>query len=115
MKHISWLPIVFSCALLVRAAPPARLSRTIDNGETFVLEGHTRTLLRSAQDLGEADSSLTLPQLELHFRMSPAQAADLNLLLSSQRDRSSKSYHKWLTPEQFGARFGVNESDLKKV
>jgi pseudomonalisin len=47
--------------------------------------------------------------------MSPAQAADLNLLLSSQRDRSSKSYHKWLTPEQFGARFGVNESDLKKV
>jgi subtilase family serine protease len=115
MKHNSAMLVIFAGAALMSAAPRARLHGSIDNSQTFVLEGHRSALLASAQDLGESNPSLALPQLELHFKMSPAQAADLNTLLASQRDRNSKWYHKWLTPEQFGDRFGVNESDLKKV
>ena len=47
--------------------------------------------------------------------MTPAQQADLTQLLSDQLNPSSPSYHQWLTPEQFGARFGLSSSDLAKV
>src|ERR1700722_20031070 len=101
MKQICALMTLFAGAAILHASPPTRLRHAIQNSGTFVLAGHGRLLLERAQDLGEVDSSLLLPQLEVHFAMSPAQVADLNTLLVSQRDRSSKSYHKWLTPEKF--------------
>ncbi len=115
MKNIAAMLLTFSGAAFLTASPPTRLHHAIENSPTFVLEGHTRPFLASAQDLGPLGSSVALPQLEIHFKMSAAQAADLDSLLVSQRDRSSKWYHKWLTPEQFGSRFGVNETDLSKV
>ena len=47
--------------------------------------------------------------------MTPAQQADLTQLLAAQLNPSSPNYHQWLTPEQFGARFGLSSSDLAKV
>lgn len=49
------------------------------------------------------------------FAPSPAQQADLDALLAAQQDPSSPFYHQWLTPEQFGARFGMTDADLAKV
>jgi subtilase family serine protease len=47
--------------------------------------------------------------------MTSAQQADLGQLLAAQLNPSSPSYHQWLTPEQFGARFGLSSSDISKV
>ena len=49
------------------------------------------------------------------FKRSPAQQAGLDRLLSDQQNPSSPSYHQWLTPEQFGDRFGVSAGDASKV
>jgi hypothetical protein len=109
-------PIVMAAAALLNAAPPVRLHHAIKgDDETFVLKGHRSARVALAQDLGETAGSLTLSNLALHFKMSPAQAADLDALLQAQRDRNNRWYHKWLTPEEFGQRFGVNDSDLKRV
>ncbi|HEY4053284.1 MAG TPA: S53 family peptidase, partial [Terriglobales bacterium] len=43
------------------------------------------------------------------------QQADMDLLLHQQQDRTSANYHKWLTPEQYAARFGMTAADLAKV
>src|ERR1700733_8415165 len=98
MKTVLVLLAMFSGAAFLNAAPPSRLHQAINSNETFVLEGHRRSLPKSAQDLGAASFSSTLA-LELHLTMSDSQAADLTRLLTSQRDRSSNWYHKWLTPE----------------
>ena len=42
-------------------------------------------------------------------------AEGLSRLLESQRDPGSPSYHAWLDPQSFGARFGLSESDYAKV
>jgi subtilase family serine protease len=47
--------------------------------------------------------------------MTAAQQADLNQLLQDQQNPSSPSYHQWLTPAQFGTRFGLSSADLSKV
>jgi subtilase family serine protease len=59
-----------------------------------------------AQDLGEADSAQATGALTLQFKLVAAQQAALNQLLVDQQNPGSPSYHRWLTPEQFRARFG---------
>jgi uncharacterized protein (TIGR03437 family) len=51
----------------------------------------------------------------LLFKPSAAQQSDLNQLLASQQNPSSANFHKWLTPEEFGNRFGLSASDTSKV
>jgi len=36
-------------------------------------------------------------------------------LIAAQQDPDSPLYHKWLTPEEFGARFGLADSDIATV
>ena len=115
MKPIRALAGLCLGAAILSAGPAARISKAIDNSETFILHGHTRPRLATANDMGASASTLTLSQLELHFSMSPSQAVDLNNLLAAQRNRNSASYHKWLTPEEFGVRFGASPIDLAKV
>ena len=99
------------------AEPPKRLHANIDESKTFVLEGHTRPAIKQglAQDQGEVSSSLVMPRMAVHFALSSAQQADLDQFLVSVQDRRSASYHKFLTPEQYAARFGLNDADIAKV
>jgi hypothetical protein len=53
--------------------------------------------------------------MSLHFSLTPAQSADLAQLLADQQDRRSPQYHKFLTPEQYAARFGLNPADLAQI
>jgi subtilase family serine protease len=65
--------------------------------------------------MGEAPAGRMLSSVSLHFNMTDAQQADLNQLLNDQQNPASPHYHQWLTPEQFGARFGLSSSDLATV
>jgi len=69
---------------------------------------------RSA-DLGAAPSSLKLEGMTVRFSMTDAQQAALTQLLSDQQNPSSSRFHQWLTPQQFGAQFGLSADDLSKV
>ncbi len=51
--------------------------------------------------------------MTLVFRRSDAQEAELKQLLAAQQDPASSSFHRWLTPEGFGQRFGMAEEDLR--
>lgn len=99
------------------AEPPKRLHANIDESRTFALEGHVRPVITKglAQDQGEVSNSLVMPRMSLHFALSSAQQADLDQFLVAVQDRRSASYHKFLTPEQYAARFGVNDADIAKV
>ncbi len=92
-----------------------RISSTISEDSRVPLQ-HTvpaRALL--ANDLGSAPADRTLSTLTLRFNMTAAQQADLTQLLLDLQDPNSPRYHQWLTPQQFGARFGLSSSDLAKV
>jgi len=47
-----------------------------------------------------------MSRMLLVLKRSDAQEASLKQLLDAQQDRTSAQYHKWLTPQAFGARFG---------
>lgn len=53
--------------------------------------------------------------MSIVFNRSAAQQAELEALIAAQQDPRSPQYHQWLSPEQFGARFGMAQADIEKV
>ena len=66
-------------------------------------------------DLGPVSNNLKLDSLMLTFNMTDAQQAALTQLLIDLQNPASPRYHQWLTPEQFGAEFGLSSTDIGKV
>ena len=79
------------------------------------MTGQVRPAVALAQDLGAVPDSQVLSGLSIHFSLTAAQQADLAQLQTRLQDPNSPQFHKFLTPEQYGARFGLNKADLEKV
>ena len=96
-------------------AQKTRLRERINRDQTTVLSGHVHPLARPAFDQGQVAGSFLLPSVTMYLQPSPAQKAALVGLLASQQNPKSPLFHQWLTPEQFGNRFGATQSDYKQV
>ena len=98
-----------------QAALQNRVTSGANGGTRVAMPGMVNGHAKRSVDLGLAPSDRKLESLSLRFSMTDAQQTDLNQLLAAQLDPSSPSYHQWLTPEQFGARFGLSSDDIAKV
>jgi len=106
---------VVGCSSLSQAQTSDRITTSLYSGEMVQLKGNVHSLAKPEFDLGRADSSRLIEGIALSFRLSPAQQQDLDGFLKELGDRSSPNYHKYLTPRQFGSRFGLSENDIDKV
>ncbi len=105
----------FLASTLCFAAQSDRITGTIDSSQMVALTGNVHGFAQPRFDLGRTDGSTLIYGVTLAFRLSAAQQSDLNNLLAQQQQRSSPNYHKWLTPAQFGARFGMSQHDINRV
>jgi uncharacterized protein (TIGR03437 family) len=96
-------------------AQPDRITTEINGSERVSLTGSLHPRARLEADQGRVDPSFKLGYMTITMKPSAVQQAALETLLEQQQDRSSPGFHRWLTPEQFGDRFGVSNSDLAKV
>jgi hypothetical protein len=94
---------------------PARILSPIDENRLVHLARNTHPLARSEFDRGAAPDSLALDRMLLVLTLSPDRQQALTTFLAAQQDKASTQYHKWLTPQQFGARFGVADEDVTKI
>lgn len=91
------------------------ITQPIDENQLTVLKGNVHPLARPEFDLGTAPASLPMQRMLLVLKRSPQQESALRKLLDDQQDKRSPSYHKWLTPEQFGKQFGPADSDMQAI
>ena len=68
-----------------------------------------------AQDAGAISPSQVMPRLSLNFALTTAQRVDRDKLLAAQQNRRSPQYRKFLTPEEYADRFGLNTADIAKI
>ena len=80
----------------------SRITAAIDENSRVTLKGTVHPLANAANDRGAAPDSMPLQRLHLVLKRSPAQESALRQLVSDMHTPGSASYHKWLTPEQFG-------------
>ncbi len=93
----------------------ARIAQPVDAGALVPLRGNVHPLARAAYDRGMAPDDLPMARMLLVLQRSEEQEAGLRKLLEDQQVKSSPSFHQWLTPEEFGQRFGPAEADIQTV
>jgi len=77
--------------------------------------GTTHPLARAEFDVGPVSSSLKMDRMLLVLSPGPQRESELQAFLDSQQDKSSPNYHHWLTPEEFGQKFGPSPDDVQTV
>ncbi len=92
-----------------------RIVSFIDDQDRVTLRGNRHPLAIARSDAGAVQPDFPMEHMILTLLPDPAQQHDLNSLLDAQHDPESPYYHQWLTPEQYGERFGVSETDAAQV
>jgi hypothetical protein len=114
--------LVLACALF---SVPALLAQTqasavrivnpIDEKHLVTLKGFTHPLANAKNDRGAAPDDMPLERIHLTLKRSASQDVALRQLISEMHQPGTASYHKWLTPEQFGKQFGPSDEDIATV
>jgi hypothetical protein len=92
-----------------------RIVSRVDNSVLTTIPGSTHPAVRNATDNGRLESTEPMTDLILVLQPSAAQQAALKSFNAQQYDPTSSEYHQWLTPAEFGASYGVSETDLETV
>jgi hypothetical protein len=117
MKHRSgvagfWLALAAraaACGLIAAFLP---LDFGLANAGAVQLRGNVSSSLSSLHLTRRAPADKPL-DLRIYFAL--RDRATLDKLLADQQDRNSPEYHRWLTPDEFAARFGPTETDFSAV
>jgi hypothetical protein len=93
----------------------AQITRPVNDGELQTLPQNTHPLAKPEFDRGPAPASLGMQRLLLVLRPSAEHQQALNTFLQEVHDPTSPTYHHWLTPAQFGQRFGAADTDIQQI
>jgi subtilase family serine protease len=120
------LPVLTTAALLFAVSTPAsaqsrlpsprsRVLQAVDDARLTTLSGNIHPLARPEFDQGALADATPLRRMVLVLQRSPEQESALQQLIDQQQDKTTSTYHQWLTPETFGAAFGPTDRDLSAV
>ncbi len=113
------VPLLFFCAFtglgLAQSGPPSRISQRVDEQRLTTLKGNVHISALPQYDLGLAPGALAMNRMLMILKRADAQEESLRTLLEDQQDKSSTSYRRWITPDQFGQQFGPSDQDIQTV
>ncbi|HEX8925878.1 MAG TPA: Ig-like domain repeat protein, partial [Terriglobales bacterium] len=123
MKLRMWttLTALAVCTLLLGSAfaqtivPTARITAPINDSKRIAISNSTTPLVSRSVDAGRMSPTTKLGRMILMLAPSTEQEKAAAALVAAQHDPKSKLYHKWLTPAEFGQRFGVADADAAQV
>src|SRR5215467_11099293 len=101
--------VLLGILILLLSAPLALAAsahkRNVDDNDTVPVKGNVHPLARPDLDLGPTDQNLMYERMILVLTPRSTARDSVDALL----------YHQWLTPDQFGKRFGISDDDLADV
>jgi len=105
-----------SLALLLAAAPlfahavPAPAGLTVDDQDRVVIPNSAHRKLVNLVPTRAVAPETPLERMILVLKLGPEASSSLKQLLKDQQDPTSANYHQWLTPDDFGKRFGPTQA-----
>jgi subtilase family serine protease len=91
------------------------IREAIDETKLVTLEGNTRPEATAANDRGAVSPEFAMNHMLLQLKRSPQSEAALKQYIDELQDPKSPNFHKWLTPDQFAAQYGVAKADVDTV
>ena len=98
------------------AYPTPRITQEI-NPHAYVTCRVTRgRKLRTATlKVRRAAATLPIDHILLFLQRSPEQELAVDEYITSLNDRKSSNFHQWLTPDELGSTYGVDDQDIQKI
>jgi subtilase family serine protease len=87
----------------------------VDEDGLTRLHGQVSRAARPEFDRGRAPDSLPQEHILMMLRRSGPKEQEVEQFIRGQYDPHSPDFHRWLTPQQFGERFGPSTQDIGKV
>src|SRR5271167_1556747 len=115
VRSISALLLACIFCSLSYATVADRISGTLTSGQTVTLKGNVHRGVLPQFDQGPVDPAMHLGTMTLLTVPTANQQKALKQLLAEQQDPKSANFHKWLTPEQYGDRFGLSQNDVQQI
>lgn len=117
------LPVLFLLALLLCSScvvaqtvnSLVQIEKEPTKQDRLSLRGNIYPLARPEFDRGAIPDTERLNRMLLVLQRSPEQETALRTFLDAQEERLSQDYKAWLTPEEFGKRFGPSDSAIQTV
>ena len=99
----------------VSVRPTDRVVLPVEDGRRVTLFGQRHPSALPGNSIGSVAPELYLQRMILVLAADGGQDAALEELLRAQQDADSPYYQQWITPAQFGQRFGISQNDLRQV
>ncbi len=98
-----------------RARAKPRVRSSIRNDERISVPHSVHPRALPDDDCGTVDDALRLDKMVLVLNPSAEQQRDMAALQQAQQDPASPLYRQWLSPQEFGQRFGVAQADIDAI
>jgi len=92
-----------------------RITSAPDDTQMVVLQGTVPSWVKPEHDLGPLNPSTKFNYVTLLVQPTAAQETARKQLTADQQNPRSEKYHKWLTPEEYGDRFGLSRPDVAQI
>jgi pseudomonalisin len=114
---VAALGLFTSCAFAQTSnvAPRNRIVSPIVDSDMVTLAGNVHPLARPEFDRGLLSDETRLERMVLLLQPDADQQKALDELTQAQQEPGSASFHQWLSPAEYGSRFGASAADLAKV
>ena len=97
------------------AHPEVRVTKKVDNSKRTTLYGHVSAATRIATDLGRQEPQTPSPGMIMVLKSDENQKHEIRKVIDEQQDKRTANYHQWVTPEEFGEHFGVDDGDIAQI
>ncbi len=103
------------CITPLLAAGNGQSKRNINDNDTVVIHGNVPPQAEARDDRGPTDRTLLYEKTILLLQPRSNARDSIGQAVAHLNDATLPSYHQWLTPEQFGKRFGIADADLNDI
>jgi subtilase family serine protease len=95
--------------------PRTLITDPIDEHNLVALSGNTRPEATRQNDRGRVPDDYAMPHMFLQMKRSPQAESELRQYIEQLTDKKSPNYHKWLTEQEIGDKYGPTKQDLQIV
>lgn len=91
------------------------ITQNLDEAKLVMLRGNVRPEATAVNDRGAVPEDFAMEHMLLQLQRPPELEKELQQFIDDLHDAQSPNFHKWLTAQQFGERFGVAQQDVDSV
>ena len=92
-----------------------QITQSIDERKWLALAGNTRPEAQRENDRGPVANEFQMEHMLLQLRRPSETEKELQQYTEELSDPTSSNFHKWLTAQEMGERFGVAKQDIEAI